>query len=275
MNKDAMTRESKQPADHPFSHILSNRYKVRVVRNMILQSRKDRILDVGCGAGFMLTRLESFFSSAVGIDMSEDALAMARRYSKADFRVANAENLPFANESFDCVVSTDAFEHIPDDAAAAREIARVLKPGGIMVVYVPSRKGLLSGTKCASLYHEKDAGHLKDERYYTMESLKSMAMQAGLTVQSIGYHNVFFQELFTQILKWLSAKAGKRYRNQADIDVFLKSRGFPIYRWMMLPLIDIVVRTEEIMCENLFGMRIPGHRVVMKCTKATGVERKA
>ena len=88
-----------------------------------------------------------------------------------------------------------------------------------------------------------------------------------MKVLAIGYHDVFFQELFTQALKWLSFKRGMQYRNQGDIDVFIRSSWFPVYRWIILPLIDLVVRLEELICEKIFRARIPGHRIVMKCRK--------
>lgn len=100
-----------------------------------------RILDVGCGTGKFASRvLEKFPETSVwGIDLCHGMLEQGMhrvkhwqgRYQVAE---ANAERLPFADNSFDVVTCTHSFHHYPDQVRAAREMHRVLRPGGRLFI---------------------------------------------------------------------------------------------------------------------------------------------
>lgn len=97
----------------------------------------SRILDVGCGTGFLLRLLASRLPQAtelVGVDPAPRMVEVTRAAFTADARlrvvVGTAEELPFPDSSFDLVVSTTSFDHWSDQAGGLRECARVLAPGG-------------------------------------------------------------------------------------------------------------------------------------------------
>jgi arsenite methyltransferase len=101
------------------------------------------VLDVGCGGG-VDTLIASIIvgptGRAVGIDMVPEMLERAKEslrdmhFQGATFHEASAEDLPFSNESFDVVISNGAFNLVPDKEAALREVFRVLKlPGRLMM----------------------------------------------------------------------------------------------------------------------------------------------
>ena len=95
----------------------------------------DRALDVGCGEGRFCRMLQARGLSTTGIDPTPALIAEARqRDPSGDYRLAGAERLPFEPESFDLVVSYVTLVDIPDFRAAIREMARVLKPGGTLLV---------------------------------------------------------------------------------------------------------------------------------------------
>ena len=252
---------------HPFSHILTTVFKVRIIKNHIKKEKTSKILDAGCGSGFMLSQLDELYKDGYGIDMSPEAIKFGQQFTKAKLHIGNAEKLDFEDNEFDCIISTDAFEHIPDDEAAMEEAHRVLKDKGCIIIYTPSEDGLLSTTKWVDLYHQSEKSYLLDQRYYTIESLSVLAKNAGFSIEYVGYHNIFFQEFFTQLLKWVSTMMGKEYEHQAHIFDFTKSKLFPVYRWVLLPIITILVRIEEFIFENIFRGRVPGHRIIMKCRK--------
>ena len=252
---------------HPFRNILTTRFKTRVIKKLLPTEDINRILDAGCGSGFMLSQLENIYDNGFGIDMSPEAIEFGQQFTKAKLQVGNAEKLDFMDEEFDCIISTDAFEHIPDDEAAMEEAYRVLKDKGCIIIYTPSEDGLLSTTKWVDLYHQSEKSYLLDQRYYTIESLSVLAKNAGFSIEYVGYHNIFFQEFFTQLLKWISVLMGKEYEHQAHIYDFTKSKLFPLYRWGLLPVITLLVRIEEFIFENIFHGNVPGHRIVMKCRK--------
>ena len=242
-------------------------FKVNIVKRLLNKEKTRKILDAGCGSGFMLSRLENYYDIGFGIDMSPDAIEFGKQFTKAELKVGNAEKLDFQDSEFNCIISTDAFEHIPDDKAAMEEAYRVLKDNGCLIIYTPSEEGILSTTRWVDLYHQSEKSYLLDQRYYMIDSLSALAKNAGFTIEYVGYHNIFIQELFTQFLKWISTLMGKKYEHQANIYDFTKSKLFPIYRWCLLPIITILVKIEELIFEKIFLGKIPGHRIVMKCRK--------
>lgn len=106
------------------------------------------VLDAGCGTGGLLRRLSGIHSEWrwTGVDLSPAACRLARERVAAatEIREASVTALPFADASFDAVVSADVLYHVADDAAALREFARVLRPGGVVVINVPAYRWLWS-----------------------------------------------------------------------------------------------------------------------------------
>lgn len=98
----------------------------------------DRILDVGCGTGQLLSVLRRSTNSTdlFGVDASQKMLAIARsRLGKTiPLARASAETLPYADRSFDWVVSTSVFHYLREPEAALREFHRVLRPAGQLVI---------------------------------------------------------------------------------------------------------------------------------------------
>lgn len=92
-----------------------------------------RVLEVGCGTGLILSRLAQHADSAWGVDLSPAMLRVAKQRGLSVVR-GSATDIPFADESFDMVCSFKVLAHVPDIGQALREIARVTKPGGQMVL---------------------------------------------------------------------------------------------------------------------------------------------
>lgn len=93
----------------------------------------SKILDVGCGAGFLTNELALAKHLVSGVDLSGESLAVARKYDgtkTVEYQIADAYQLPFADASFDVVCALDFLEHVEDPARAIKEFSRVLKPGG-------------------------------------------------------------------------------------------------------------------------------------------------
>jgi ubiquinone/menaquinone biosynthesis C-methylase UbiE len=99
-----------------------------------------RVLDCGCGTGFNLRQLTRY-GRAYGMDLSAAGLTLARESHRPLTR-ADATRIPFASGTFDLVTSFDMLQCVPNDRAAVREIARVLKPGGMFVGTVAALEAL-------------------------------------------------------------------------------------------------------------------------------------
>jgi SAM-dependent methyltransferase len=99
-----------------------------------------RVLEVGCGQGPLVNHLPRFGAEVVGMDMSDASLRRAaegmRELGHHSVRLlqGDAEKLPFADDSFDAVVSFGVLHHTPDTDGAVQEVRRVLKPGGTATV---------------------------------------------------------------------------------------------------------------------------------------------
>ena len=98
------------------------------------------VLDVACGSGFGLEMLSAAGARPIGVDYAREALTNIRlAQPHANLVHADATRLPLETASIDQVVSFETIEHVPDASALVRELRRVLKPGGHLVLSTPNR----------------------------------------------------------------------------------------------------------------------------------------
>lgn len=130
-----------------------------------------RVLDAGCGSGRTLLDLTRY-GEVVGVELDDEALAAAR--SRGDFEIhqARVEELPFGDESFALITCLDVLEHTPDDVVALRELRRVAKPGGWLLVTVPAYQALWSRHDVVNHHY----------RRYRRRTLRRAAVAAGWEV---------------------------------------------------------------------------------------------
>lgn len=145
--------ENYHNSSNPLLRFIVHRRTKDILSPLAIQ-KTDRVLDVGCGAGNMLERIEA---ERTGIDLSQTMIERARRKlgPDVDLRKMSAEALDFPDSSFDKVLCSEVIEHLLNPEAVLKEIGRVLKPGGLAAVSIPN-EFLLKWTK--SLLH---AAHLK------------------------------------------------------------------------------------------------------------------
>ena len=98
---------------------------------------KGRILENGCGVGMYAERLAGYGGQVIGLEYDFERAAAA---SQRTHLITNAagEHLPFPRDSFDLILSHEVLEHVQDDRIAVREMVRVLRTGGMLVVFVPN-----------------------------------------------------------------------------------------------------------------------------------------
>ena len=140
-----------------------------------------RILDVGCGTGANLEML-SEFGVAEGVDVSAEALSFCQARGLVHVKLGEAEHLPYAAGSFDLVTGLDVVEHLDDDRAGLREMARVLRPAGRALVFVPAFM-FLWGVQDDISNHR---------RRYTLPELKLALRESGFEVERASYVNLSF-----------------------------------------------------------------------------------
>jgi 2-polyprenyl-6-hydroxyphenyl methylase/3-demethylubiquinone-9 3-methyltransferase len=111
-------------------------FRNALTRQLELQPEALSVLDVGCGGGILSEEFAKFGCRVTGIDPSAPSLEIARKHAamqglSIDYRLANGENIPFDADCFDVVVCCDVLEHVDDLEKTIREVARVLKRGGM------------------------------------------------------------------------------------------------------------------------------------------------
>ncbi len=123
-------------------------------------ARGKRVLDVACGEGYGSALLARHAAHVTGVDVSADAIAHAgREYAKlgnARFVRASCTAIPLEDASIDVAVSFETLEHIGEQAAFLDELARVLAPGGVLVLSCPNKLEYTDRRKFANEYHVKE-----------------------------------------------------------------------------------------------------------------------
>ena len=137
-----------------------------------------RVLDVGCGTGTMLTHLARY-GETQGVDIDAEAVGYCHDRGLTHVSQSAADKLPFDDETFDLVTALDVIEHIDDDLAALREIRRVLRPEGRLLMTVPAYR---------FLWGRQDDINLHKRRYVAGE-LRGRLQSAGFTVERLTYMN--------------------------------------------------------------------------------------
>lgn len=208
-----------RPEEYERMYSLENTYwwfqgRKRIVfellqRHTPLSDGKLTVLDAGCGTGLVLEALRSY-TRPVGIDFSMLAMAYCARRGIRRLACARVEALPFGDEAFDLLLALDLFEHIDDDAALLRELWRVCRPGGYLLITVPAYRFLWSEHDEA-LYHK---------RRYTRTSLRNLLRTADFEIVRLTHAITFM--LVPIVLFRLAQKA-------------LKPRGRPKTHLIRLP----------------------------------------
>jgi ubiquinone/menaquinone biosynthesis C-methylase UbiE len=154
----------------------------------------EAFLDAGCGDGRYLAALAGELPSRrAGVDLSGRILETARARVDADFRQASLESLPFSDEEFDLVLCSQVIEHVPDADAAARELARVLRPGGTLIMSTDNAHNYVSRALNGPRMLVVRALRLRGARGriespatpYTPASLRALLEHAGFSVEQL------------------------------------------------------------------------------------------
>lgn len=162
-----------------------------------------RLLDIGCGTGHQMMEMRERGFEVAGIDGSDEMLDRARANNPgAPVEQADVEALPFPDASFDYILCIEVLRYLPDSRGAIREMARVLKPGGVaLVTAIPplNLNGYFVINRLATALPQKSLTRLK-QFFNSSRSLRRMFQQAGFARPTI--HGVYAGPL-----NWISRLA--------------------------------------------------------------------
>lgn len=149
----------------------------QLLRSLLGEASPDGlILDAGCGTGLAEDVL-SGLGEVVGIDIAPEALSDRPSACPECLCLASINPAPFPDRTFDLIVALDIIEHIEDDSAVLREMHRICKPSGRLLLTVPAYDWLRSA-------HDEALGHY---RRYTARRTTQLLRDSGFRVEKISY----------------------------------------------------------------------------------------
>jgi 2-polyprenyl-3-methyl-5-hydroxy-6-metoxy-1,4-benzoquinol methylase len=206
------------------------------------------VLDAGCGSGRHLRALAKLPDlTIVGIDRNNadlnDALTSLQNMPDAlsdNYLVSRADikNLPFVSASFDCVICSEVLEHIPEHENALKELVRILKPQGDLVVSVPRYFSEKICWLISSAYYNEEGGHI---RIYKKKKLQKMLANQGIKCWKINYKHALHAPYW-----WLKCLVGLKneknmfiryYKKFLEWNIMCKPRSVRVMESILNPFI--------------------------------------
>lgn len=115
--------------------------KIRLAKKLLNKTKFENCLDVGCASGYMLSEIAKVFPGPeyIGVDIYDKAIDHAKKtYPDLKFKVASAEKLPFKDSAFDLILFYETIEHVEHPEACLKELRRVLKKKGTLILTMDS-----------------------------------------------------------------------------------------------------------------------------------------
>lgn len=187
---DQFTQMAKPFAEMP-EH--SNEQAMELLATAAAVATEDRVLEVCCGTGIVACALAPAAKHVTGIDLTPAMIEQARKLQERNelknvsWQVGDVAALPFADNTFSVVVCRYAFHHLLEPANVLREMARVCKPGGRLVVVDVFSSSAEQGAAYDRVEKLRDPSHVRALR---LDELKAMFAAAGVSVISTEFYRL-------------------------------------------------------------------------------------
>jgi len=219
------------------------------------------VLDIGCNDGELLNALYlSYGTKGVGIDLSWEAVKKAGQYNLSHSRYysGDADNLPFKDNCFDSVICLSVLEHLPGIEACIKEMARVLKKNGKLLIYAVNSKNKYTWhwfkerVLLSQYDYDRGGGNAHNPAYFIDNvKLKDLLEDNEVKVQKTIYFHSFFTMLYDNLgqrtilrlvclLYLIKNYLTKNTSKDIKPDIILK-----VYNWwlkILLPLFEFLDR---------------------------------
>ncbi|MBK5256062.1 MAG: class I SAM-dependent methyltransferase [Vicinamibacteria bacterium] len=238
------------------------RDKVKALLSVLGNVEGKRCLDLGSDNGVVSQLLRQEGGSWASGDLTLETVEAIRALVKTDVHRVRETELPFGNEEFDVVVIADMIEHIEDEGSFVAELARILKPGGRLVVNTPhARNTLLRRVRLRLGQTDEKHGHVRAG--YTRESLSAL-LRSRFEVGEARTYTKAFSETIDTAMQWglesLGKKGSKKGVVVTDGDLRQHARMFTAYR-AVFPFVWLFSRLDALLPLN------DGYRLLMVARK--------
>jgi 2-polyprenyl-3-methyl-5-hydroxy-6-metoxy-1,4-benzoquinol methylase len=178
----------------PLLEPLLRRMRIRQVLPVVRRHRECRLLDIGCGRDAKFLRsVEPYVAGAVGVDLKAPRIDTGKITTIA---MTLADTLPFPDAAFDVVTLLAVLEHLAHPRAMVEEVARVLKPGGRVVLTVPSMAARPVLEFLAYRLGVVSEAEIRDHKqYYNRGLLRSLMRDSGLVIERHRYFQLGMNNL--------------------------------------------------------------------------------
>jgi len=172
---------------------------------------KGKLLDMGCGTGFLLKVARRRGWGGVGVEYSENAVRYGRKHYHLDICHGAVMEARFERARFDAVTMINVIEHLPDPLSELQEVRRILKPQGVVLIRTPNFE-CHANLRSMRQGKQPTAGVTVEHLYYfTRETIQKMLKKVGFEVAKITTFNVRDGEATVKYLKSLQLKRCKGY----------------------------------------------------------------
>jgi SAM-dependent methyltransferase len=187
--------------------VLKQRKLAEIVR-LLGPTEGLRCLDLGSDNGVVSLLLRRRGGDWISADLTDEAVASIRELVGTDVHRVDGHRLPFRDGEFDRVVVVDMLEHVPDEAAFVAELARVVKPGGRLIVNTPHlKRTALRRLRAALGQTDEKHGHLRPG--YRPADLDRL-LGGSFVLEERRTYSRFFSELLDTGLNWAVERLGKK-----------------------------------------------------------------
>lgn len=205
-----MSRASRNATAEPwqlrlYRRSIKKKETMRAVLRLLPPVDGKRCLEIGCATGTSSWLLRRRGGEWVSADFDPAQVESARQLLGDDVRLIDASGLPFADGSFDVIAGINFLEHLEDDSAFLKEMERVLRPGGCLVLTCPEGPTRRLGYRLKKLYRftadTGGFGHARDG--YGRHEIEGLVRDAGLEVERLESYSRIFTELVENTLNYL------------------------------------------------------------------------